>query len=112
MRIKWLSGPLILSLFPLAVSAQGPAAPAPAPGYKYVYGAEDQPDDPLAKPPGTRTPLEVARILELGDQDNIDKLAILAGGPAIYKKFLKAIEDTRLDKQTGATSSSEGTTSL
>jgi hypothetical protein len=44
--------------------------------------------------------------------DNLTKFACFAGGTEGYHKFLQAVEDARMDKQTGAGATSEGTTSV
>ncbi|MBV8199482.1 MAG: hypothetical protein JOZ15_02555, partial [Acidobacteria bacterium] len=43
---------------------------------------------------------------------NVERLALLIAGADGYDIMLKAVEDARLDKQTGSTPSAEGTTSL
>ncbi|HVR08169.1 MAG TPA: hypothetical protein VMW75_08980 [Thermoanaerobaculia bacterium] len=60
---------------------------------------------------GTATLEERRQFLAVSGR-NVERLALLAAGATGYNIMLKAVEDARLDKQPGATPSSEGTTSL
>jgi hypothetical protein len=92
----------------LAAAAGHAAQPNPA---NLPYGDLSVPnalDHILA---GTSTPEERQSFLAISGR-NVQQLALLALGSHGYEIMLKAVEDARLDKQSGATPSSEGTTSL
>jgi hypothetical protein len=88
------------------------SAAAGAADYKLPYGNESLRPSILEKPPAERKdPRDLARFLAVTG-DNATKLAFATAGQVGYRKMLKAVEDARLDKQTAAPPSAEGTTSL
>src|SRR5713226_7286880 len=94
----------VSALFSLVISGS-----ASAQRYQYPYGVEDAVTTLAGQMPGSRTPADIRAALYFGDGTNTSKLLFFAVG---YNKFLQEVESARLDKQTGATPSSQGTTSI
>jgi hypothetical protein len=76
--------------------------------YKYSYGVEPEIVD-LAAKPASRTLDKLEDALDISHGSNVSKLLFFTIG---YKKFVQEAESARMDKQTGATSSSQGSTSI
>ncbi len=91
----------VLSLFGTLSAAQAQA-------YKYPYGTEGSPV--LDKTYEQRTRDELRDFLD--PNQNALKLALFAMGPEGHRLLIESFEATRIDKQTGSTSDSGGTTSL
>jgi len=122
MRASKLSTPAILLLLASTAAAQpaaaqdaGTAPPSCQDMGNYAFGNDQVATKPTNLlnttdfrdwPEGTRK-----QFLALSG-DNLTKFACFAGGAEGYHKFLQAVDDARLDKQTGAGATSEGTTSV
>jgi hypothetical protein len=101
---------------PGRAAAQAPAPAVQPPGKpgigtSFVYG-NDREFNYLLDKPFKEWPLIAQKQFIEPSLTNIGKLALFEGGSAGYQKFLKAVEDARMDKQTGSNASSEGTTSV
>ena len=118
----------------LLIVASGSAAAQPGPGTQpaagaapaqrttgtsidpdsFVYGNERMLAAQMAAEPqfSKWTDNDRKQFLAPGTGENLLKLARFAGGEAAYRQFLKAVEDARMDKQTGSSATSEGTTSV
>src|SRR5712692_1280778 len=79
--------------------------------YKYPYGDEFTYDQMAATAPSSRSVNDLRSFLTLTGQ-NMTKAALFAAGKTGYERLLQAAEEARMDKQAGAGSSSEGTTSI
>src|SRR5579864_9026923 len=122
MRASKLSTPAILLLLASTAAAQpaaaqdaGTAPPSCQDMGNYAFGNDQVATKPTNLlnttdfrdwPEGKRK-----QFLALSG-DNLTKFACFAGGAEGYHKFLQAVDDARLDKQTGAGATSEGTTSV
>jgi hypothetical protein len=110
----YVTGALLL----LLLSIPGHAAPAAITCLELPYGdcttkAAAAPNTDFAQAiiEGKASLDEIKSFLFLTDR-NPSQLALFLEGPAGYQAMEKAAEDARLDKQTGASPSSQGTTSL
>ncbi len=83
---------------------------AKAQNYKYVYGDEKTFPDLAATKPANRDAKQCVQFLDLTGP-NITKLALRAVQDGT-RKFFQTAENARLDKQTGSSPSSAGTTSI
>jgi hypothetical protein len=128
MRTTAFTGLAVLLVLPTSAIAQAAAAPSPSAGappkcvavtaqcvpatgnYKYAFGNEHAAACLMDKDFSTWCEGEQKQFLALSTE-NILKFALFAGGDQGYHKFLQAVEDARLDKQTGSSPTSEGTTS-
>jgi len=81
---------------------------AEAQNYQYAYGNESKIRD-LTKQGGPRDPETIEDALDIRDGTNVSKLLFFTVG---HKRFLIEVENARIDKQTGASPSSNGTTSV
>lgn len=81
-------------------------------GQRFVYGNEELIglDELLSTSPSDRDEDELRDLVDLGG--NYTRFALLTDRRKAYADFLRAIEDARMDKQAGASASSEGSTSL
>jgi hypothetical protein len=85
------------------------AGSATAQQYQYAYGNDDKIRSLAAKPQAQRSLDDIEGALTILDGQNVSKLLFLTLG---YSKFLQEVESARMDKQAGATPSSQGTTSI
>ncbi len=85
---------------------------ADAQTYKYPYGDEVTFDKLGTTPPSARSPEDLRQFLGIESGTNVTKAALFAVGSSGYQSLLQAAEQARLDKQTGSTPSSSGTTSI
>jgi hypothetical protein len=77
--------------------------------YQYAYGNDDKVQALAKKTPTDRSLMDIEDALTILDGQNASKLFFLSAG---YSKFLQQVESVRMDKQTGASPSSQGTTSV
>jgi len=77
--------------------------------YAYAYGNEDKVRELSRLSPTSRTESAIRDALNIGDGTNTAKLVFYVAG---YRKFLQEVENARMDKQAGASSSSQGATSI
>src|ERR1700674_1650939 len=104
-----------------AAAQPGPATQRPAPDasqglgiYQFAYGNERTFASKMKTSPhfSDWSREELRQFLAPGTAENHINLSLFAGGKSAHSKFLKAVEDARMDKQTGASATSEGTTSV
>jgi hypothetical protein len=80
--------------------------------YTYPYGDEVTYHTMATTPAGARSKDALRQFLGIESGTNVTKAALYAAGKSGYDSLLHAAEDARMDKQTGSTTSSSGTTSL
>jgi hypothetical protein len=83
-----------------------------AQNYRYPYGDEVTFDQMASTPPTQRSVSDLREFLNILRGPNMTKAALYAAGKSGYESLLNAAEQARMDKQTGSTPSSSGTTSL